>query len=181
MLALSMLIALAGCKTTTVIKIQSDPQSESTIQSYGTYAWILEDASRHGKTRLYEMEDLDEVLTSVIDSYLGELGYQKTESPESDMLLVYHVGLIDNTVDHLVGDAELRSLEWERDPFDSKDLERNFERGSLLLEVIETDTNSVLWRGAVAMRINPDDSVRKRRFNAVDRIADLLDTFPVKN
>ncbi len=171
---------LVACRSTTSISVQTDSTIEAKIERLSTYAWVPDASTRQGKERINNIPELDKLLKSAVEAQLNARGYEKVGFDKADMRLVYHVALLDKSVDEQVGMYHSRTTEWSYDNALAHNVHLEFEKGSFLLDVLNPENDGVMWRGLVSTVVEPDKSLTKRRQKVYASLAKMMKTFPFK-
>ncbi|MBK1877601.1 DUF4136 domain-containing protein [Pelagicoccus mobilis] len=172
-------LALPGCKTTSLVRVESDNSITNQIASLSTFGWV-EGSTVQGKDRIHKIPQLDENIRAAVNAFLEIKGYVLTAPQKADMHLIYHVSLTDASESTSMGTAVSRDFEWNQEPSEARDLVIEYERGSLLLDVMNPETGKVMWRGLVSQIVDPERPQRTRRAKAFKNIEKLLEEFPKK-
>ena len=109
------------------------------------------------------------------------LGYRKVAHSEADIGLAYHAALLDNSSMRVIGDARSNNPQRERSPSGSHELYIEYEKGALLLEVFERQSEIVLWQGVVSAVFDMNSPKKLRRMTVINSIRKMLDELPRKN
>jgi hypothetical protein len=131
----------AGCATT--MNVSSHSQDGVNFTAYETYDWGPADALPTGDPRLDENPFFKDHLQGAVEKALAEKGYALSPGGASpDLLLHYHASINDridvNRADHVHGYC-----------YDEDCLVRvvQYEAGTIVLDMVDTRTNRVVWRG----------------------------------
>jgi hypothetical protein len=165
-------LALSGCATMTV---SSHVQRGLDFSQYRTYDWGPADALPTGDPRLDKNPFFRDHVEGAVEKQLAARGFSRSTSGTADLLLHYHASItqrIDvNGVDRgygyycYGGDCHARVI--------------GYEAGTLVLDVVDTRTNRVIWRGwaqdSVEDVIDNQDKMARKINQAVTR---MLGRFP---
>ena len=166
------MLALGGCATT--MTVSSHVARGLDFTQYGTYDWGPADALPAGDPRLDGKPFFHDRVQGAVERQLAARGFERSTSATPDLLIHYHASItqrIDvNRVDREHGycygeNCSVRVFE--------------FETGTLVLDMVDTRTNRVIWRGWVQDSLqglldNPDRMARTIN-EAVRR---MLEKFP---
>lgn len=166
-------LALSGCATMTV---SSHVQHGLDFSQYRTYDWGPADALPTGDPRLDKNPFFRDHVEGAVEKQLAARGFDRPPSGTADLLLHYHASItqrIDvNRVDREYGycyggDCQARVIEYEA--------------GTLVLDVVDTRTNRVIWRGwaqdSVEDVLDNQDKMARKINQAITR---MLERFPRK-
>lgn len=172
-LAALLAAAVAGGCSTIEVSSESDPGADfSRLSSYG---WLPETRPPTGDSRL-DGSLLDARVRSAVDTQLAKRDYRRVPPEAADFLVSYHAALekkievdtIYSTAGHGAGGSVV----------ESEAVEREYEQGTLLLDVVDPKTRQLLWRGSASAEIGPDDAPEERRKRIEKAVAGMLERFP---
>ena len=131
-------VAVAGCATMTV---SSHIERGINFSEYVTYDWGPPDNLPVGDPRLDNNPFFTDYLQGAIEKRMAAKGYDRAVAGGADLLIHYHASVsqkIDvDDVDHRYGycyeNCEPRYF--------------NYEEGTLVIDLVDTNTNKVIWRG----------------------------------
>jgi Domain of unknown function (DUF4136) len=139
-LSFSLLIAatLAGCATLTV---SSHIERGVNFGEYLTYDWGPPDNLPVGDPRLDNNPFFRDRLQGAIEKWMAFKGYDRAVSGQPDLLVHYHANVnqkvdvyeADHAYGYCYGDCTDRVVE--------------FEQGTLVVDVVDSRTHKVIWRG----------------------------------
>jgi hypothetical protein len=136
-------LVLAACATT--MTVSSHVQRGVDFARYRTFDWGPADALPTGDSRLDKNPFFQDHVQGAVEKQLASRGFERSTSGTPDLLIHYHASInqrIDvNRVDHDYGycyddDCRARVVEYEA--------------GTLVLDIVDTRTNRVIWRGWAA-------------------------------
>ncbi|HZH13006.1 MAG TPA: DUF4136 domain-containing protein [Archangium sp.] len=180
-----LVLGLASC-TSIKTSTNYDPNSVQAVGSYRTYAWLpMKDGA---DPRVYNPIVQARVQLAV-DRELQARGYQKVEEGQAaDFKVGWHAA-IDEKVDvdfvnHFYGYA------WDPwyDPFYgpvayggaglAEPVVREYREGTLILDVVDGDSNKLVWRGTAEAELAGNMDAKKSQ-KLINKAADeLLEDFP---
>lgn len=164
-------VVLDGCgrmKTT----VQRAPGASLT--ALRTYDWLA------GKTHIERGSEVDVALLDrrirrTVDARLERMGYDK-RAARPDFLVTYHA-ILTATDDARLAPSELGYGHWamasETDVYD-----RSYDRGSLVLDIVDPATMKLLWRGVAEAEIGQDDTPYQQEERLRQAVHRLLAGFP---
>lgn len=126
----------AGCAT---MMVNSYGTSGADLRQYRTYAWGPSDSRPTGDPRLDNNRFFDERVRARVDDLLAQRGFEKTSTPNGDLLVHYHasvsqqidIGELDGTESCATGDCR---------PY-------VFDKGTLVVELVQPSDGALIWRG----------------------------------
>jgi hypothetical protein len=163
-------IFAAGCAT---LKVSSYVERGTDFTQFRTYDWGPADALPTGDPRLDDDPFFLDHFEGAIETAMAGKGYRLAEGGMPDLLIHYHAAItprIDiNRLDSergycYDGDCRVRTIESET--------------GTLVIDVIDTRTNKLIWRGwaqhGVVDILNNRDRMETRIDQAVARMLEEL-------
>jgi hypothetical protein len=130
--------ALAGCATLTV---SSHIESGINFAEYVTYDWGPPDNLPVGDPRLDNNPFFNDYLQGAIEKKMAVMGYERAEHGGADLLIHYHASVtqkidvydVDHRYGYCYGNCEPEYSDYEQ--------------GTLVVDLVDTHTNKVVWRG----------------------------------
>ena len=166
----------AGCAG---VEIGYDYDASADFGRLRSYAWLPGPQPETGDPRL-DNTIIDSRIRSAVDTTLAARGYQKDLPSCADFLVAYHAGIdreleID-TIDRYYGPGPGPRL---RGPvMVTETVVRDYDQGTLLLDVLEGRSRALLWRGSAQARLTRRASPAERKARVDDAVARLLAKFP---
>jgi Domain of unknown function (DUF4136) len=164
--ALTLALAATGCAT---LNVSSHVQRGLDFAKYRTYDWGPADALPTGDPRLDQNPFFRDEVEGAVEKGLAAKGFERSTSGTPDLLIHYHASItrrIDvDRVDHQYGycyeeDCRARVIEYEA--------------GTLVLDIVDTRTNQVIWRGwsqgSVQDILHDQDRMARRIREGVSRM-----------
>jgi hypothetical protein len=160
-----------GCASATM-SVSSHVQRGLDFTEYRTYDWGPADALPTGDPRLDKDPFFQDHMQGAVERQLATKGFERVTSGTPDLLIHYHANItqrIDiNRVDSSYGSCS--------DPECISVVE--FEAGTLVLDLVDTRTNRVIWRGwaqqALGDILENRDRMAARIDEAVGRMLERL-------
>jgi hypothetical protein len=161
------------------IKVDSDYDPSADFTQLRTWSW-LPDAGKSGDPRL-DNALLDSRIRAAVKSELDAKGYTLATSGTPDFQVAYHVsveGKLDvDTVYHGgggYGRAGYRRGGWGY----AETRVREYDEGTLLIDVLQSGSGALLWRGSGVATVREESTPEKRtrRINAA--VKKILERFP---
>jgi hypothetical protein len=159
-------VVTAGCAT---LKVSSYVERGTDFTQFRTYDWGPADALPTGDPRLDEDPFFLDHFEGAVEIAMANKGYRLAETGPPDLLIHYHAAItprIDiNRLDRergycYDGDCRVRTIDSET--------------GTLLVDVVDTRTHKLIWRGwaqhGVADILNNRDRMETRINEAVARM-----------
>ena len=154
-------LAAAGCAST--MNVSSYVERGLDVTQYRTYDWGPADALPTGDARLDANPFFQDHVQGAVEKQLARKGFARVTVGAADLLIHYHASITNridvNRVDRQYGycyEVECRAGA------------SDYEAGTLVLDIVDTRTNRVIWRGWA------QDSVEEALHNP-DRMAEQID------
>ncbi len=128
----------AGCAAS--MNVNSFIERGVELREYRTYSWGPADTGSTGDPRLDNNRFFDERVRAQVEKELARHGFEKTAAREPDVLVHYHTN-----VSQEIDVREFDNSEWYCADHDCRPF--IYDKGTLLIDLIEPDTTKVLWRG----------------------------------
>jgi len=168
-------LALTGCATTMTVSSHFEPTAD--FSRYRSYDWGPADALPTGDPRLDNDPFFQDYLQGAIERQLTLKGLQRSTSGTPDLLIHYHANVSQrinvNRVDRERGYCYGDDCQVKTDVDD-------YEAGTLVLDVVDTRTNKVVWRGWAQDSLDGVIGDRDRMEGKIDEaVPRMLNRFPV--
>ncbi|MFQ5754781.1 MAG: DUF4136 domain-containing protein [Acidiferrobacterales bacterium] len=166
------------------IKVATEHDLAADFSNLKTYAWFPGSTKGGTLAGIIRNEFVHATVRSAVETQLARKGYERILSGTPDFWIRYYAALRTRLVVQTEYDSRLGGLSelqrgavLERPP-QSRTAE--FNEGTLALDVINPETNKLMWRGTAKTKINVNASDRKQeaRINKIAR--KLLVQFPPK-
>jgi len=173
-LALVVLLMLAACSPVTV---RTDHDTSADFSHLRTYGWLQKPSDLPRDPRI-DNDLLDSRVHSAVNDELNSKGF--SEAPNPDFRVTYHVMLQSKLdvqsfpVAYGYGLGRVGAM--------STDVRvSEYEVGTLLLDVVDSGTNELVWRGSAQARIDPNRTAQERTKLIREAVHDMLKRFPPKS
>ena len=162
-------LALSGCAT---MNVSSHIERGVDFAQFRTWDFGPADALPTGDPRLDNNPFFKDYLEGAVGKALEGRHYARVTSGTPDLLVHYHANIsktfdingVDNRYGYCSSDCEPRFIEYEQ--------------GTIVLDVVNTQTNRVVWRGWAQENINGvidnQELLRKEVHKAVTRMMELF-------
>lgn len=169
-------VACAGQGSREKLFIQTRHDSDIDFGAYHTYAWVPSDSARANPVFLKNPE-LAAMISTAVDAQLAVKGFEKSSADAANFLVAMSASVQDVTVI-----SKLRYRGWShgynRPTLSNVNTATELQKvsqGTLILEVIDTSSEGVVWQSQAAGVITQRDDMGKTVDTAVAR---MLETFP---
>ena len=131
-------LAIAGCAT---MNVSSHIERNISFSEYLTYDWGPPDNLPVGDPRLDNNPFFSDYLMGAVEKKMAAKGYERAVSGQPDLLIHYHAS-VNQKVDVYAVDRSYGYCYENCDPQYS-----DYEQGTLVIDLVDTKTNKVVWRG----------------------------------
>lgn len=179
MLCSVFLTMLLGCSAKGV---KTEYQEKSNLAGLKTYEWLHTDTPPGDNVRVNNPK-VNEAVRQAVDQTLRKKGYQKVETGQPDFLVTWF-GAIEKkvqveSINHFYSGygygpvAKVMATEGgESSPA------REFEEGTILIDVLDPSSNKMQWRGSGSRKILKDNKEGDAVLYIERVVANILKNFP---
>ncbi len=168
------LLGLASACSTIEVSYDFDPATD--FQRLRTYAWLPGPQPETGNPRL-DNTIIDSRIRGSVDTLLAGRGYQKALPARADFLVAYHAA-IDRKLDIQAINRYYGAGPRRGGLVVTDTVVREYDAGTLLLDVVDRRSRKLLWRGSVQARITNQASPAERTERVRNAVTQLLEKFP---
>ncbi len=199
-----MLLVLASCSSTRVL---TDYNRDASFTHLRTYAWIDRSADA-GKKRAFASPLLDRHIRVAVDNALARMGYQKVTSGMVDFRIAHHVAAdekVDVSPSYSYYDYGYRGHRYGHGSYGYRHYGHGYYggyghqgghhghlgsgysyggyvneylEGTLILDIIDAQTNEIIWRGSASKALDQDPDPDKVRMYVNKAVEKILEKFP---
>ena len=173
-------LLLTGCSGVRVTS-DFDPHHITEMKAYRTYAWLPMPTDQGDD--LTNSTLMGKRIRTAADHVLQKRGYEKAVSGTPDFLIGHHLaveGKLDiSTVNNYYG----YGYGYWGGPWGygySNTYVRDYQEGTLILDIADGITNELVWRSAAVAEVNQSSNPEKRQQAIQSVVLKMLDTFPPK-
>jgi hypothetical protein len=178
-------VALAGCLLggCSRIDVATEVAPNAPFASYRTFGWFAASQARTGIPRIDDPR-LDARIRSELDRALVGRGLRKASRMPPDIYVAYHVALQTKTASSPVKLGDQYVPAWGNDSWANRSLGkrgpyvRQYEQGTLIVDVIDAKTSRLAWRGVAKTEVAPSDSQRAKKARIRAAVRRLFRRFP---
>ena len=163
-------------------KANIDYDTRVDFSAYKTYVWSekTDDATKQSKV---DSPLVHQRVRESIEENLQAKGLQRADAAQADLLVTYHLsvavtGRTSSSVSFGVGSFGSHS---------SVGLSvgvpvggRNIEEGTLVIDMIDTKTNSLVWQGAASRQLSRSPTPEKTKAMVDEVVSEMLAGYPPK-
>jgi len=166
------LIAAAGCRPP--LTVDSDYETSTDFSKYKSWAWLP-----GAKTSEKDIDDLTaQRLRSAIEAELPKRGVTKAEGG-ADL----HVSFQASVHRKISSSPASVGLGYGWGPAHvgvSKSADTSYDEGTLILDLVDAKTKTLVWRGTATGTVQKDNSPEERETNIKLAVGHLLEGYPPK-
>jgi len=163
-------LAMTGCAT---MNVSSHVQRGIDFAQYRTYDWGPADALPTGDPRLDKDPYFQDHMMGAVEKQMAARGYVRSTSRMPDLLIHYHASINQR--------FDVYGVDREHGYCYDDDCNARvvaYEAGTLVLDIVDTRTNKVIWRGwaqdSVEDVLNHEDRMARKINEAVTRMLAML-------
>ena len=156
-----------------------DYDKSANFSNFKTFAWV-ENASLTKDTNNYQINGLMEkrVRTAVNNELTNTLGMTLVNAAQADVLVNYHASVDKELeVDTFNTGYSNRWGYWGTG-FQRDTTAREYEVGTLVIDIVDSASNQLIWRGAKEGRLKKKQSPEQREASIKKTVANILSNFP---
>lgn len=167
------LALLASCQTP--IQVGADFRRNFRFSSVQTYAW-LPDPPGHAGDPVLHNDLIDERVRGAVDRKLQEMGYRRV-AEKADIYVTYYLGL-ETQVNARMVSSTYHYAGGFLDRHSTNRAISQYERGTLLIDLLEPTTRRLVWRGTASARVRRQTDPAERDRKIDDAVDKTLAQFP---
>ncbi len=180
-LIISLLVVFIVCGCSRV-KVTSDYDSAVDFSTMKTYAW-LQVADSPGNDARINNSLVKESVRKSVEKVLNAKGYVKAATEKVDFRISW-LGAIDkkvtsDSISHFYRSYGYGALyhdpQWSKDPTLAS---REYEEGTLIVDFLDPDNHSLIWRGEGSEKISGENSPDETKRVIHRVVAQILKQFP---
>lgn len=178
---------LSGCST---MQITSDYDPSANFADLRSYNWIPEPQKVSGDPKI-DNPFIERRIRDAVDKQLAAQGYEKRSSGTPDFLIGYQVAigkkLAVSTVNNYYGYGV--GAGWHHRGarrygasrvYVSEAYVYEYDQGSLVIDVVDPETQKLIWRGSAQAEVDRSASREKREKRISKAVQKILAGFPPK-
>ena len=169
-----LLLVLPGCST---FRVTTDYDPEANFQELKSYAWLAKIRKPSDDPRLHNSL-VDGRVRAAVDRELAAKGYSKAGTSSADFLVTYYLGLEKKINIHTIHSSYGYGYRGWYGGYGGATLVDQYEEGSLLLDILDSEGGDLLWRGTARARVRSSNSPEERQRRINNAVAEILSRFP---
>ncbi len=172
-------LALSACST---LKSSSDYDPNVNFNSIKNYAWVVQ----KNNDVTYQLDGLmAQRVKSAVDTELQQKGMVKTDESQADVLVNYFTKVDKkinvDTFNSNFGYSPYYGPGWGwGGNMSTQTTVREYEVGTLIVDLISKETGKLIWRGSVADTIKDSNTPQERIEVVNNAIAQMMQAYPPK-
>ena len=202
-LSLVSVLGFAGC---TSLRVQTDYDAQASFAQLGTYSWIDQAAGDGGRNPAVNSTLVEQRIRDAVDSTLGFLGYGKMAPANADFHVAYSIASEQRSrVDAGYGYGSYGSYGYSSRlryryggrglgfgrfgrgydpyylPYYGSSTVREYLEATLVLDIIDAQTNRIIWRGWATDKLDRDPKPEAVAAYVQAAVGKILEKFPPDN
>jgi hypothetical protein len=180
------LILLSSCAT---YDISTDYNPSADFSDLKTWNWLPEPTPKWGDPRIDSNSLLADRIRKAVANQLAIQGYRQTSS-NPDFLVGWHASIISKIDSTFVnghygyshGQGAGPGLGWNYwgSPRYADSYAYYYDKGALILDIVNPKTDKLIWRGTAKKSINGKDSPEQKQKTIEEAVKKILAKFPPK-
>lgn len=182
-LIVGVLVLLGACAAGGA-RVSTDYDPNEDFSALKRYAWLpVEQNQSQGEKSVSPL--VHKRIREAVDSVLAQKGYKRMEKTTADFLVIYYVTVAQKTS----GGSTYGSIGFSRYgrsggagvsvgvPLGGS---RQYEEGTLIIDILDAGKNQLIWRGSTTRKITPRSSPAENREQISLIVGEILSRFPPK-
>jgi hypothetical protein len=165
------LVVTSACST---MEIASDYDPRANFSAYRTYSWLTRVEPPGNDPRL-QSSLLHSRIREAVASELTTKGLQHEPTAKPDLLVAYHVALQGKMDVSTVQNYPYGPTAWGATTTTHV---RQYEEGSLILDLIDASSQQLVWRGSAQAEVKPDASPEEKQRRIKEAVHKILERYP---
>jgi hypothetical protein len=172
--------AIGGCSN---VSVSTDYDPAFAFSGLGTFAWHSEPQEKTGDARI-DNPLLDKRIRRAVEDQLVMQGFRKGDPAQASFLLGYHLSLGKslqvNTVNDYYGYGYGGYGYWggPGPGGTSSTTVREYETGTLIIDVVDGKKNELVWRGSGKTRLSESSTPKESNKKVAEVVREILKDFP---
>jgi Domain of unknown function (DUF4136) len=170
------------------LEIKTDVDKAADFSALTTYAWlksppVKSDIAPDAVTNPgLSQEKIEPAIVAAVDHELARRGFRRVTDDKPQVQVVYYAALNVGMNSADLGSYYQYTTGWSV-PFATGQTSSLsvYEKGSIVVDVIDAATNKAIWRASAATRINHENTHEKRVARINEAIGRMFERFPKRN
>jgi hypothetical protein len=170
----ALVLAAGGCSR---FSVQADADPNVDFARFATFAWMPPDEAPPMDQRLQDRA-IERRVQSGVEAGLRARGYQPATGGTPDLWVTYRLISESRSSRGIPAGYGGYQLGW----WAGGRIQRteNYERGTLIVDVIDAKDDELVWRGSASARLLPHISFEKRAKRATEAVEKIMADFPAR-
>ena len=175
-LAVLLLAAFCACST---LRVNSDYDPDFDFSGFRTWGWLTGPQAGTVDPRLVSGL-VEERIRSALEKHLAARGFQRSTSGTPDFRVGYHAAVEDKVDVRTINRTSGYGPGWGagRGVMTTDTYVREYEQGTLILDVVDSRSNRLVWRGSAQAEVYSYSTPEQRAARIDDAVAQILESFP---
>ena len=171
------LVSAAGWIACSGIRVTTDYDPNADFSDVRSYAWLDESSGVEGD-RPDVASLLDRRVRAAVEAEFQRKGIQRVDRSAAKVLVTYHLGVESKL------DVDTINTGYGYGPYgryggiSSTTTVREYQEGTLLIDVVEPSSKQLVWRGAGQARIREYSKPEEREQRINQAVKEILEKFP---
>jgi len=173
--AVLVLALFAGACSRFSVQADADPKVD--FARFTTFAWLPKDQAPPVDQWLQDRA-IEKRVQSGVEAGLRAKGFRPAEGGTPDLFVTYRLTSESRSTTGVPSAYSGYNLGW----WSNARMTRtdNYERGTLIVDVIDAADMKLVWRGSASARLLPHISFEKRAKRATDAVERIMQDFPAR-
>lgn len=159
------------------VRVSTDYDPSVDFTGFGSYAW-LDDSSGVEGDREDVTSLLDRRIRQAIEDELEAKGLARVERDEAEVLVSYHLS-VDKKLDvDTINTGVGYYRGWYGASAHTETIVREYEEGTLLVDLVEPGSRQLVWRGSGQSRLRESSSPEQREQRVRQVVGAILKDYP---
>ena len=159
------------------IRVQTDYDPSADFSNVRSYAWFDERSGVQGD-RQDVTSLLDRRVRSAIDTELQRKGIALVDDSAASVLVSYHLGVETKLDVDTINTGYGYGAYGRYGGISTTTTVREYQEGTLLIDVIDPSANKLVWRGSGQARIRQSSTPEDRKARIDEAVKEILEKFP---
>jgi hypothetical protein len=166
--------SVAGC---TSIPVTTDYDPSVAFSEFKSFAFLADPPQQVTDTRLHNALVEGRVRNAIVQQ-LSDRGFAQVAASEADFLVTHHVGLERGFDVRTVHSTHRYSRRGWSMSAGTQTTVREYERGTLLIDILLPAERNLVWRGSASTRLRSTSDPEKRQQRVNNAVKQILKRFP---
>ncbi len=175
-LAALLLTALCACST---LRVSSDYDPAFDFSGFRSWDWLTGTPAGTVDPRL-PRGLVEDRIRAALEKHLAARGFQRSGSGTPDFRVGYHAAVEDKVDVRTINRSYGYGPGWGagRGLMTSDTYVRQYEQGTLILDMVDPRTNVLVWRGSAQAEVYSYSTPEQREARIDDAVGQILERFP---